>query len=35
MAPVLDKTFESLNRLADRGYAFAVDDKGGQKRISV
>lgn len=35
MAPVLDKTFESVNRLADWGYPFPRDDKGEQQRISV
>ncbi|AVA23729.1 fumarate reductase/succinate dehydrogenase flavoprotein-like protein (plasmid) [Rhizobium sp. NXC24] len=35
MAPVLDKTYESVNRLADWGYPFPVDEKGEQQRISV
>ncbi|KQV40842.1 MULTISPECIES: FAD-binding protein [unclassified Rhizobium] len=35
MAPVLDKTFESVNRLADWGYPFPVNEKGEQQRISV
>ena len=35
MVPVLDTTFESVNRLADWGYPFPVDDKGEQQRISV
>ncbi|WP_276119956.1 FAD-binding protein [Pararhizobium qamdonense] len=35
MMPVLDKTFESVNRLADWGYPFPVDEKGEQQRISV
>ncbi|WP_075289289.1 FAD-dependent oxidoreductase [Pararhizobium arenae] len=35
MVPVLDKTYESVNRLADWGYPFPVDDKGAQQRISV
>ncbi len=35
MGPVLDKTFESVNRLADWGYPFPRDDKGEQQRISV
>ncbi|WP_439626939.1 FAD-dependent oxidoreductase [Shinella sp.] len=35
MAPVLDKTYESVNRLADWGYPFPVDEKGEQQRLSV
>ncbi|WP_411036010.1 FAD-dependent oxidoreductase [Shinella sp. BYT-45] len=35
MAPVLDRTFESVNRLADWGYPFPRDEKGEQQRISV
>ncbi|WP_331376103.1 FAD-binding protein [Sinorhizobium chiapasense] len=35
MAPVLDKTFESVNRLAEWGYPFPRDEKGEQQRISV
>lgn len=35
MAPVLDKTFESVNRVADWGYPFPRDDSGEQQRISV
>ncbi len=35
MVPVLDKTYESVNRLADWGYPFPVDEKGEQQRISV
>ncbi len=35
MKPVLDKTFENVNRLADWGYPFPVDDAGQQQRISV
>ncbi|MDQ0322017.1 succinate dehydrogenase/fumarate reductase flavoprotein subunit [Pararhizobium capsulatum DSM 1112] len=35
MAPVLDRTYESVNRLADWGYPFPVDDRGEQQRISV
>ncbi|KQU87871.1 FAD-binding protein [Ensifer sp. NM-2] len=35
MVPVLEKTFESVNRLADWGYPFPSDDKGEQQRISV
>ncbi|MFK3777494.1 FAD-dependent oxidoreductase [Agrobacterium sp. NPDC089420] len=35
MAPVLDKTFENVNRLADWGYPFPRDESGEQQRISV
>ena len=35
MRPVLDKTFESVNRLADWGYPFPRDESGEQQRISV
>ncbi|MDK4743014.1 FAD-binding protein [Rhizobium sp. CNPSo 3464] len=35
MVPVLDKTYESVNRLADWGYPFPRDEKGEQQRISV
>jgi succinate dehydrogenase/fumarate reductase flavoprotein subunit len=35
MVPVLDKTFASVNRLADWGYPFPQDDRGKQQRISV
>jgi succinate dehydrogenase/fumarate reductase flavoprotein subunit len=35
MVPVLDKTYESVNRLADWGYPFPVDELGQQQRISV
>ncbi|WP_077967251.1 FAD-dependent oxidoreductase [Ensifer adhaerens] len=35
MVPVLDKTFESVNRLADWGYPFPRNDNGEEQRISV
>lgn len=35
MGPVLDKTFESVNQLADWGYPFPRDEDGNQQRISV
>lgn len=35
MGPVLDKTFESVNRLAEWGYPFPVNEAGKQQRISV
>ncbi|MGV3549389.1 FAD-dependent oxidoreductase [Rhizobium sp.] len=35
MGPVLDKTYESVNRLADWGYPFPRDEAGNQQRISV
>jgi succinate dehydrogenase/fumarate reductase flavoprotein subunit len=35
MVPVLDKTFESVNRLADWGYPFPRNEEGEQQRISV
>lgn len=35
MAPVLDKTYESVNRLADWGYPFPRDEQGEQQRVSV
>jgi succinate dehydrogenase/fumarate reductase flavoprotein subunit len=35
MAPVLDRTYESVNRLGDWGYPFPVDETGKQQRISV
>lgn len=35
MRPVLDKTFENVNRLADWGYPFPRNDAGEQQRISV
>ncbi|MBD9498159.1 FAD-dependent oxidoreductase [Ensifer adhaerens] len=35
MVPVLDKTFESVNRLADWGYPFPRNDDGEEQRISV
>ncbi|QRM56173.1 FAD-binding protein [Sinorhizobium sp. BG8] len=35
MVPVLDKTFESVNRLADWGYPFPRDENGEQQRISA
>lgn len=35
MGPVLDKTYESVNRLADWGYPFPADERGEQQRISV
>ncbi|AOF93009.1 FAD-binding protein [Sinorhizobium sp. RAC02] len=35
MVPVLDKTFESVNRLADWGYPFPRNEEGDQQRISV
>ncbi|WP_028749128.1 hypothetical protein [Rhizobium mesoamericanum] len=35
MAPVLDETFKSVNRLADWGYPFPRNEEGEQQRISV
>jgi hypothetical protein len=35
MAPVLDKTFESVNRLADWGIPSHATKRGEQQRISV
>ncbi|MGJ7042443.1 hypothetical protein J2Y63_005725 [Shinella sp. BE166] len=35
MVPVLGKTYESVNRLADWDYPFPVDDKGEQQSLSV
>ena len=35
MGPVLDKTYESVNRLAGWGYPFPIDETGQQQRISV
>ncbi len=35
MVPVLDKTFECINRLAEWGYPFPRNEAGEQQRISV
>ncbi|OBZ94615.1 pyridine nucleotide-disulfide oxidoreductase [Pararhizobium polonicum] len=35
MRPVLDTTYESVNRLAEWGYPFPADENGVQQRISV
>ncbi|ATN35955.1 pyridine nucleotide-disulfide oxidoreductase [Rhizobium sp. ACO-34A] len=35
MRPVLDTTFESVNRLADWGYPFPKNEDGEEQRISV
>ncbi|MCL6709464.1 FAD-binding protein [Pseudomonas sp. R2.Fl] len=35
MRPVLDTTFESVNRLADWGYPFPKNENGEDQRISV
>lgn len=35
MVPVLEKTYENVNRLADWGYPFPQDEAGNQQRISL